>query len=250
MDAAEVYPSQQPDPVQGGGQQWRDHQCRQEVRDLDAFQLEQTKPNGKNRNPAGGGQFSDHDVGEPGVDQEREQGEHALDEEHTAGRKIDAPAERGGKDQRREAVQRRLDREQGDGSPRAVQEGAQHRERSNTKDEAGGDEGQRYPSRLAATMQTALGPGTDRLDAGIETKQLTDDDADENADQQHEWISGSERHLEADDDDEQPDRDPDAALQAVGDHPAEREADGGADDHRSGVERRSQSRDHDSATTL
>src|SRR5205085_9112895 len=112
------------------------------------------------------------------------------------------------------------------------------------KDEAGGDEGERYPSWLAAAMHAALGPGTDRLDAGIETKQLTDDDPDENADQQHEWISGFERHLEADDDDEQPDRDPDAALQAVGDHPAECQADGGADDHRAGVQDRARTRYH------
>src|SRR5205085_11183983 len=154
------------------------------------------------------------------------------------------PAERGGKDQRCEAIECRLDREQGDVAPRAVQEGAEHRERSNTKDEAGGDEGERYPSWLAAAMHAALGPGTDRLDAGIETKQLTDDDPDENADQQHEWISGFERHLEADDDDEQPDRDPDAALQAVGDHPAECQADGGADDHRAGVQVRARTRDH------
>src|SRR2546430_2401808 len=59
---------------------------------------------------------------------------------------------------------------------------------------------------------------------------------DQHADQQDRRIVRFERHLDADYGNEETDRRPNRLLEAGGDDPPQREADGGAGEHRAGVE--------------
>src|SRR6266571_6257522 len=166
-----------------------------------------------------------------------DQRQASLHDEHAHRRQDHAPPQGRGKHDRGHAVERRLDGEQRDVATCPVEEGAEHRQRTDAEDQAGGDEGEAYPARFATTAHPALRPRSDRPHAVIEPEQFAEHDTDEHADQQDQRIVRFERHLYADHGDEETDGRTDRLVEAGGDDPPECEADGGAGEHGARVER-------------
>src|SRR6266550_1927580 len=167
----------------------------------------------------------------------------SLDDQHADRRQDHAPPQGRGKDDRGHPVERGLDGEQRDVATRSVEEGPEHGQRTDAEDEAGGDEGEAYPARFATTAHAVLGPRPDCPYAVIEPEQFPEQDTDEHADQQDQRIVRFERHLDANHGNEETDGGTNRLVEAGGDDPPEREADGGAGEHRAGVERGPESGD-------
>src|SRR3989454_7662592 len=171
------------------------------------------------------------------MQEERDQGQASLDNQHADRRQDHAPPQGRRKHDRGHPVECGLDGEKRDVAARAVEEGAEYRQRADAEDQAGGDEGEAYPARFAATAHPTLRPGPDGPHAIIEPEQLAEQDTDEHADQQDQRIVRFERHLDADHGNKETDGSTDRLVEAGRDDPPEGEADGRAGEHRARVER-------------